>query len=411
MLTGRKIKGERRRRRWEAFHRRGSKLLSFDDVPIDERPHLLSRGVPLCLNLGTVRNWPLSKELLGRDVKYAVSLSFFDCGSRRFFGGTKMGHLVGGSAVKKSQDVVLGELMQWCTRVDDPKCVAIIELVACEVKKGHIVGQYGCGWTYLHLFHGDDTRVDIANAAEDEEYKELVIYDGTPRRIVAAAKKLDISRTTGGAEENLALAGGCQEVGGCSLSYRLRRHDGLLRCAHLIGDDEVLAPDDVIPGLAPWRCGNQKDLRLPPDNRVISGRRPMLGARAVGSAVVPIFKPKLAAEHVLDVSKIRVKIPNRAKLEQCLLRFVGFRATTSATSDKKKKREKIIGRRLAFGLHNGRGLTMRRTSPEGVARIDLAVADGDVLAASSSAEIKFKFRSFVGLNFLFSDSRVVRSKL
>ena len=33
------------------------------------------------------------------------------------------------------------------------------------------------------------------------------------------------------------------------------------------------------------------------------------------------------------------------------------------------------------------------------------------LVVQDSAEIKFKFRSFVGLNFLFSDSRVVRSKL
>ena len=40
-----------------------------------------------------------------------------------------------------------------------------------------------------------------------------------------------------------------------------------------------------------------------------------------------------------------------------------------------------------------------------------ALETSKLLKAARSAEIKFTFRSFVGLHFVFSDRRVVRSKL
>ena len=158
-LTKRKIKSERRRRRWQAFRRR-RRLLGFDDVPVAERPRIATVPTPICLSLRCVEGWSVPRALREKisggshALRCALSLSFFDCASRRFFGGTWMGRTFepsGGEA--RGLTVECCELLHWCTRVDDAACVAVVELVACEVDgSGRTVAQYGCGWTALRLF-------------------------------------------------------------------------------------------------------------------------------------------------------------------------------------------------------------------------------------------------------------------
>ena len=95
-LTKRKVKGERRRRRWQNFRRR-RRLLGFDDVPAVERPRLSTRPTPVVLSLREVDGWSVPRALRERvgggrrELRCALSLSFFDAASRRFFGGTWMG--------------------------------------------------------------------------------------------------------------------------------------------------------------------------------------------------------------------------------------------------------------------------------------------------------------------------------
>ena len=150
----------------------------------------------------------------GASLECALSLSFFDCASRRFFGGTWIGRpqtvdTSRGSTIRSS------ELVHWCSRVDDPACVAVIEVVACAKRDGRTVAQYGCGWTYLRLF-GEDTPLSIDAAAEpdgdvlkDGSYERRPLYDGTPRKLVVAAAKLNISRQQPkGREGDLARAAG-----------------------------------------------------------------------------------------------------------------------------------------------------------------------------------------------------------
>ena len=100
----------------------------------------------------------------------------------------------------KGSTIRSSELVHWCSRVDDPACVAVIEVVACAKRDGRTVAQYGCGWTYLRLF-GEDTPLSIDAAAEpdgdvlkDGSYERRPLYDGTPRKLVVAAAKLNISR-------------------------------------------------------------------------------------------------------------------------------------------------------------------------------------------------------------------------
>ena len=52
-LTKRKIKTERRCRRWQTFQRR-RRLLGFDDVPQAERPRLATQRTPIALSLRSI---------------------------------------------------------------------------------------------------------------------------------------------------------------------------------------------------------------------------------------------------------------------------------------------------------------------------------------------------------------------
>ena len=136
-------------------------------------PRMSSHAIPFCLSLFAVDNWVLPKKLAEEtkrsndvEVTFSLSLSFYYRKRRRFFGNTWIGRQVpkkevhksdarGGAdderGAKKAYDVVPNELVYWYTFIDDPSCVAVVELVATvtDAKEKVTVAQYGCGWTTM----------------------------------------------------------------------------------------------------------------------------------------------------------------------------------------------------------------------------------------------------------------------
>lgn len=410
-LTKRRIKTERRCRRWQAFQRR-RRLLGFDDVPQIERPRLSTQRTPIVLSLRSIEGWSAPRALKerlaadGATLECALSLSFFDCASRRFFGGTWIGRPVQVDTTGGKNTIQSCELVHWCSRVDDAACVAVIEVVACAKRDGRTVAQYGCGWTFLRLF-SEDSPLTIDAAAEpdgdvlkDGSYELRPLYDGTPRKLVLAAAKLNVTRQqpkgTARRDEDLARAAGADSLKNCALVCRARRHDGLQRAWHLMGDDDVVSAQDLVPGLAPWSSHGSSSLQLPPDGRSLSGKRPMLGARKLDDSrgrssdasmwhLVPQPKPKLATEHALHLDCLQVRVPDRKRLEQRLKRYVAFHGP-ELPQNGTDVAEKIVARRLCLGLHNGRALVLRRTKADGFERIDLDT-NGDTLEGPADASI------------------------
>lgn len=337
-------------------------------------------AIPVVLLLQSVEGWPrlsgIGLETESSQLMCCVCLSLFDIVSGRFFGGTWSS-----SNVVLTVDCVFHQIAYLSTYIDDPACVAVVELVVCcvDAKSGACKAQYGCGWGLIRLF-GDnaDTRIDWQND-EDSSATTIDFFDGTPRRLVAAAGALELKRgIEPPAPRALAEAAGCGVITNCRLQYRLRRHDGLARVAHLIADDEFVSASELVPGLAPTSLS-----------------MPKLGGDTTDG---PYLKPKLASTITLLLEDIRVKIKNRAKLEDVLLRYVGFRRSiveANGNAKKKavsaaKKRDKIIARRVAIGIHNGRALTLRRRpdSIDGWKRVDLTRLDGDVMAVADGVRIE-----------------------
>ncbi|KAJ1461223.1 hypothetical protein M885DRAFT_494796 [Pelagophyceae sp. CCMP2097] len=382
--------GAKRGVAWRRFYEQRRGAVTLDDVPTGDRAALRARRVAARLFLGGVQGLVLDPEVsqAGDKVGVAVAVSLFDCASRRFFGGTFVGRAVEAGGV-----VEFGEALNFVTRVDDAACVAVLELVGCAIKGGAVVQQFGCGWAVLPLF-GDNSTLRLDASADDAlsalDLDSAQIYAGTPRRLVAAAAKLGISRKAGSKIDaaSLAQAAGARAVKGCTVSFRLRSYDALLKVAHLLEDDEFVSSDELIPGLAPF--SRDRSISLPPDGRQVDGRRPMLGVviGKHGDSQIALANPsfKLAKEYVLKVKNIRLKVDKRHRVEAALLQYIGLQRfeaddlAKGATESTQMKTEKIIARRLCLGVHNGRALTMRRTSPDGWLRVDLARTDGDVLA-------------------------------
>lgn len=249
-----------------------------------------------------------------------VSLSLFDAVSGRFYGGTWR---------SKS----LQADVYFSTQFDDPACVLVVELVS---------GGYAVGWTALALFgEKAGTKIDLSH--DHDSMIETYFYDGTPRTLVAASARLKLKRGT----TPCVLTEGHATIPAVKLKYCMRRHDAMTKISHLIADDEFVAAEDVVPGLGP-------------DHR--------LRSRLLKFQLVPTIS--------LHLEDVRVKIPERIKFEQKMLRY--FKAS------------KIRARRIAVAVHNGRSLVMRGLpdSMDGWKRISLPRADGDVLAAAAPSAPK-----------------------
>lgn len=160
-----------------------SVLLTLDDLPAEAAPQTHKKPTAFVLNLRSIESWPVPTALRQRldqhpnhSLKYSVSMSFYHSVSKRFFGSTWMGYKQ--SPPKKSDVLLVNELVYWQSSIADPNCFAIIELVATEVDTNSdvIVGQYGCGWAMMQPF-GDAGIRDISTESklgeEGEEFAGL----------------------------------------------------------------------------------------------------------------------------------------------------------------------------------------------------------------------------------------------
>ena len=172
----RKKKEKKRLQRWLKFSLQKT-MVGFERA---NAPRMSSHAIPFCLSLFAVENWALPKKLdkSDNDITFSLSLSFYYRKRRRFFGNTWIGRSVKKSEAKRSEGrgsrdddedergerrrsrrerthyVVPNELVYWYTFIDDPSCIAVIELVATETDPTHklTIAQYGCGWTTMECF-------------------------------------------------------------------------------------------------------------------------------------------------------------------------------------------------------------------------------------------------------------------
>jgi len=391
-----KRKEMRRLRQFLGFAGR-SVLLTLDDLPEDFAPRTAKKPTAFVLNLRSVESWPIPSALTKRlqeypshSLKYSVAMSFYHSASKRFFGSTWMGFKQ--SPPKKSDVLLVNEVVYWNSSIVDPNCFAVLELVATEVddSSGVVMGQYGCGWSMLQPF-GDTGVKDISleNKLGEEGYQPLKVYSGTPRKLRFLTKE-DFYRL-----DEIS-------VSGCRVRYRLNTHERLakmLKSAPLFEENELVGAADPIGGL------EMSKVKFPDERGIIKG--PILGGEAFGSKknwqMTPSLRPGLAPNFTMTLKKLAVTIPDRDNFERQLLSslnenvpeeevykeesnmFGRKKMMKQTVAENTKAKAKILQRRLKIGLHNGHSLLSNMEWTE--VEVEESDHDDDVLMDFASKQI------------------------
>jgi hypothetical protein len=134
----------RKRLRWLLFAK-SKVVFGFDHVQPQDMPSMTSKFRGVCLSFESILNWPCftSSAVIStmnpppKEISIQISLSMFHLKSKSFFGSTWMGKTVAIVKDPNNQteniapifDVEYSDLAYFVTRVTDPGCVLVMEVV------------------------------------------------------------------------------------------------------------------------------------------------------------------------------------------------------------------------------------------------------------------------------------------
>ena len=336
---------ERRRSvKWLSFMR--PKIpLGFDRLVPSDLPHMVSRASGIAISFDRIDGWsmppPMQREVEthGYELKAQLSMSLLHLKSSTFYGSTWMGTQIplldDSSRIPERLDMEYGEIVYMVSRIKDPQCVAVVEIVVSKIdpERKVVVGQYGCGWTVLSLMGKDSLQIpDIADGYESILPQTTKFYMGSPRDLI-----------TSGGDMSLVLPQ-LKEMKGCTLTYYFCMHRKLLRAQRLIAENEIIGRYDIVPGLnikevTPPLQSNTYKKECIGDVNVQDGKR--------GIRTVPV-KPVINTPMSLKIVDFQILLPERKYLESRVITQV-----TKMISDIDPGLVHITARTLKIGLHNG----------------------------------------------------------
>ena len=154
----------RRNLRWTSFAR-SKVVLGFDHLSPAYVPSMARTCQGLCMCIEKISGWRPPVDLRQEDDSYStrvslsVNLSLYHFNSVSFFGNTWSSdsvplHEEGSSVLPEVLNVDFSDVIYMLSRVNDPSCILVAEVVAIkeDVAKNVVTGTYGCGWTQIPLF-------------------------------------------------------------------------------------------------------------------------------------------------------------------------------------------------------------------------------------------------------------------
>lgn len=153
------IKSEEARRnlKWVSFTR-AKVSFGFQHLSAAYVPAMLDEPRGLCICLDKVSGWSIPAAVLKEfgkgdfEITAQLSFSMFHLSSSTFFGTTWMGPSVslghGNSDVVKTIDFEYTDIIYMLSRITDPTCVGIIEVVVSkfDLRKNLVAAQFGYVW-------------------------------------------------------------------------------------------------------------------------------------------------------------------------------------------------------------------------------------------------------------------------
>lgn len=296
----------RRRLRFESFVRQNN-VFGFDHLHPTGYPTMSAhhRGIALSLQSLSGLLAPISED--DGEMSVRLSLSLFHVTSKSFFGSTWMSNAI--SIIRRNKNdsltVTLDEIVYIVTRITDPNCVCIAEIIVSTLdKRGIASSQYGCGWTILSIFN--ESSLHEYDDLKSIQISKSPIFSGSPRDLMTADDESNIIPKF-------------SVLNGTTLQYVLFNHKRLLRIQRLVSENSLIGKYDVIPGLLPREI-------LPPGQTRVK-EVPCLGFQFSPAEVTPLALPgKVSIELpiTLQVKGIKLIIDGRIQVENRILSSINL---------------------------------------------------------------------------------------
>lgn len=179
--------------------------VALNDSVNEKSPVTSEYPTAYALLLSGVEPWPIPSALkkkmkdeklqfgmICKKIACSISMTFYHVLSKKFFGSTFVGHeyVVSTEATNIPISVKnFNEIMYFQSRIRDPNCFAVIELVMStfDSVSDEVSNRYGCGWTIINPF---EFEVDKEHQSNDIGSCKLItsgnlcVYRGSPRELV-----------------------------------------------------------------------------------------------------------------------------------------------------------------------------------------------------------------------------------
>ncbi len=168
----------KRNLRWASFAR-PRVIFGFDHLSPAYVPSMSRNCSGLCVCIDKISGWRPPIDLVqnteSQDVRVSMclNLSLYHYNSVSFFGSTWTSESFplseDGAGLPDNVSVDLSEVVYMLSRINDPSCVLVVEIVAEKenIEKNVVTGSYGCGWTQLPLFALNPSPPDISHGYEN----------------------------------------------------------------------------------------------------------------------------------------------------------------------------------------------------------------------------------------------------
>ena len=275
-------------------------------------------------------------KLKGRATSYEVQvkLTFFDKATRRFYGTTCSSIPIapedGSTGKRLTFDV--GFDAYYHSKLFDPQCVAVVELVMLWRKDGVMTSEIVSGWSIISLTDGASSTASKLTAQ---------ICKGTARYLAS-----DFVESPAMHE-------------GASLDYSVEAYPAFLRCAPLLPEDTMVTYTDVIPGLGRFE---------------MDGRQ----SAAVQGCISSMANPVLARAFNVRISKFCLTWP--AEFYTVVTEQAGLSAPAAEAGAPVGPTSEFT---LRFTAHNGRrflgrSVLVNDTKVVNLGKSSVMEVDGDV---------------------------------
>jgi hypothetical protein len=371
-------------------------VTTINDLPKEHAPNIdVDHPTVYAFLLASINPWPIPPSFKKRlqsvehdgmqvlNITCSMSMTFYHSKTKRFFGSTYLGHEHHCTIQSSSSKIVFenfNELTYFFTRINDPNCFIVIELVMNILSplSGGVSGRVGCGWAILNPYVG-----------ELKSTGKICLYEGSPKRL------LECKGNHTAIENHLAKH---NKATTSVLAFSIWRCESLSKTLpHFLKENQIVGAHTPIAGL---RCAtiNYFDDR----QSVVEN---CIGAITHGNILDWTLSPPqlcdttiFANSHTIKASNISVTLPLRRELERTLQSWMTHSLpkedrTSSIFPWRKAKvledngtASVIMQPRISIAVHNGHTILRGQWYEM---ELHSSVDDEDRLSAKGEIEIDY----------------------